>query len=950
VTCRRSDSSANTGLGSSTRVEIPRFILLILFCSPCLFQARAATSIKVRITWGYTTPKTAPFYVRPELASGFTLANSRGIELENDDVAADGAWQSRAGAGDIDGIELTLAAGGTRSRRLEELHIIWADLIAAADADSAVRWGRDASFFPDSPKLTLLTNRQGTSGFSVTLEQLQRERAMWIPGSDMYITTGDSSLPFAQHREELKTWQGLRVLDRTRREPEATYEQYKTLWEDMGGPEYRNPQQRGPGHIVCLTWDSAIAKFGIDRGGGVWNDYGNPDHFRFWFDFGDLEHGAGRFWKSQQLSDGLPVITTAFERDSLRYDVEQFAYPLEGPPGERRGDVAMVLYQKVRITNLSGEARTVPVSLNHRREFAPYPHSDFETEQRGGATLIKESAYGRVMFAVEGAGTPAMVTGVKEYEKDEKRVNASVGIAVPARGSSEFVVRLPSQPVEPSKSDRLLATGYAAARDQTVRFWSNYVEEGAQFEAPEKAVNDLFRATLWHSLRLPRRHGAGGPDVQIDLPYSNFAYSQTGTPWPINQSVYVDYGIYDLRGYPRIAAEEIREQFRRNQEANGHITGYANWVTYTPGLLYGVAGSYLLSQDSEALERVMPQCLRAMDWMLDKVQATSGAAGWTRGLVHGPLNDGTGDGFWAFNQAYAYAGLERFGTVLKRIGHPRAGECLDAARGVRESILRAFAYASARSPLVQLRDHTWIPFVPSEAATFRRLLEVWYPSDVDTGPLHLVRLGAIPPDHPLADSLLNDHEDNLFYRGLGMANEPVYNQQATAYLLRDEPEAAIRAFYSYIASAFSHTVFEPVEHRFTHGQYFGPPSTDGAWFELYRNMLIRETDADELLIAQATPRRWLQAGKKIAVRRAPTRFGETTFAIEHKPGGGIVAEIETPSRSRPKALILRVRHPEARPIRSVSVNGREWKDVEIAREQIRIQAPNERKYLVQVNY
>ena len=44
------------------------------------------------------------------------------------------------------------------------------------------------------------------------------------------------------------------------------------------------------------------------------------------------------------------------------------------------------------------------------------------------------------------------------------------------------------------------------------------------------------------------------------------------------------------------------------------------------------------------------------------------------------------------------------------------------------------------------------------------------------------------------------------------------------------------------ASGFSHTVYEPVEHRYTHGQYFGPPSTDGTWFELYRNMLIREAD------------------------------------------------------------------------------------------------------------
>ena len=115
---------------------------------------------------------------------------------------------------------------------------------------------------------------------------------------------------------------------------------------------------------------------------------------------------------------------------------------------------------------------------------------------------------------------------------------------------------------------------------QTLDFWSHYVARGARFETPEKAVNDLFRATLWHALRLPRRHGGPGR-TPIDLPYSNFAYSQTGTPWPVNQSVYVDYMLYDLRGYHAISAEELLAQFRNNQEENGHINGFANWGAYT---------------------------------------------------------------------------------------------------------------------------------------------------------------------------------------------------------------------------------------------------------------------------------------------------------------------------------------------------------------------------------
>ena len=115
------------------------------------------------------------------------------------------------------------------------------------------------------------------------------------------------------------------------------------------------------------------------------------------------------------------------------------------------------------------------------------------------------------------------------------------------------------------------------------------------------------------------------------------------------------------------------------------------------------------------------------------------------------------------------------------------------------AIAQAFASAAARSTLVQLRDHTWIPYVPSEAFTYRRILDQWYPTDVDTGAVHLLRLKAVPANGELADSLLNDHEDNLFLKGWGMANEPVYNQQGTAYLLRDDPKAAIRTFYSYMA-------------------------------------------------------------------------------------------------------------------------------------------------------
>jgi hypothetical protein len=204
----------------------------------------------------------------------------------------------------------------------------------------------------------------------------------------MYLATGENPVRFDEHMRRLSAWKGKRILDRVHAAPEATYELYKSRWQDMGGPFYVHPQQPEPGHIIGLTWDSAIPKFGIDRASGVRNDLGNPDHFQFWFDFGSLSHGVFDSWKGQSLKDGLPVVTTVFEKAGVRYEVEQFAYPLNGPPPERRGDIGMVLMQKVKLTDLDGNARRVPITVNERRLFSAYLGTSFVADENGKCFLF----------------------------------------------------------------------------------------------------------------------------------------------------------------------------------------------------------------------------------------------------------------------------------------------------------------------------------------------------------------------------------------------------------------------------------------------------------------------------------------------------------------------------------------------------------------------------------
>jgi hypothetical protein len=154
-----------------------------------------------------------------------------------------------------------------------------------------------------------------------------------------------------------------------------------------------------------------------------------------------------------------------------------------------------------------------------------------------------------------------------------------------------------------------------------------------------------------------------------------------------------------------------------------------------------------------------------------------------------------------------------------------------------------------------------------------------------------------------------------------------------------------------MAGGFSHSVYEPVEHRWRWGQYFGPPSTDGAWFELYRNMLLREKDDHTLILAQATPRAWLEDGKEIAVRNAPTWFGPLTYNVHSRAkSGSIAASFQLESDGLGTTVLLRLRRPAGKPIRSVTMNGKAWHDFDVNEEWIRIPNVGRDKYSITATY
>ena len=897
----------------------------------------------IKIVFGSTSkiPKTKQITLKSSV-SGVVIKNVKGSATETNDHVGNETLLN-FGAGDVDELisDISWRKPSAALRKVYDKAKMWQYLLQHGAPGQVQRLRQDSWNQPDAPLLTIGLNADGTEGFSFSLEQLLEKGAMWLPEHDIFLTFADKPIGFRKHLASLK---GERVLDRVKKGPDASLEQFRKLWSDFGDPlVYDEPWQteykETTGHLVVTSAaHGSIYKFVVDRWGKVRPDFASPHKFRmdpFW---------TGSRWKAQRIENGLPVIITTLERNQQSCEMQQFVSPLGDLDAAIRGYVPSVFFTRVNITGKSG-----PVDFDINFDNESHDVRMVSNEFDGGLTIV-ENGTGNILLMIEGNGLSVQLN---EAEKKSKEQGLSLRVTGELIDGKEQVIliKMPSPAIAPSQVSKIKTLDFSVAKRKVIDYWEKWLSGGALFEVPEEAVNELVRANLWHSLILPRHtYGANG-NPHMDLPYANTAYGQVNSDWPVNQAVYVDYMIYGLRGYEQVAEEEFVAMFNSQQQPDGRIGGFANWGVYSPAQLYAIAQTFLLSGDHQRFERLLQNSLKTLDWCLARIKESKSHSKST-GLIVGPLNDlSVGEREWAFTQAYYVGGLELFSRALSRLNHPRAEEVRSVSSEMKQAVVKEFARSSVKSAVVELEDGTWINYVPTDATTPRRMLDEWYPTDVDTGPLHLTRLGVVDPHSWLTTSMLNDHEDNLFLDNKGAANEPIYVQQANAYLLRDEPKAVIRSFYSFMASGFSHKQYSPLEHRWAHPQYYGPPSTDGAWFEIFRKMLINEIGYDTLMIGQATPRAWFEKGKQIRVKNAPSYFGDVSFVIDGESSSKeIIATIELAWRTKPGSLLVRFRHPNNKPIRSVLVNGKVWKNFDVAREQIIVADPTENSYVIKAMY
>jgi hypothetical protein len=358
---------------------------------------------------------------------------------------------------------------------------------------------------------------------------------------------------------------------------------------------------------------------------------------------------------------------------------------------------------------------------------------------------------------------------------------------------------------------------------------------------------------------------------------------------------------------------------------------------FGPGSIgFSLTEHYWLTGDNRWLEKSAPRIKANADWMLRQRRLLSsvlpgGGRLWCKGLQPPLQVTPDSGGLWMQFyecEGYYWAFVSRLATTLSEIDPQGAAKLRTQAEEYRLDLLRAVERSIALSPVVPVRDGTFHSVIPPAC----------YVRGLATGSWGRMRDGS------------GAHVGPLYWDTVQSAAPLI----STARLL-SAGDVRVQGYLDVLEDRL--LLENPNVNQRCKGDWFsagwhGPPDKifeEAAFLERFRDLLVME-DGRNLWLARATPRAWLGQGLKISVKNAPTHFGNVDYEIvSDVDHGKISAIIELPARNQPLEVWLRLRHPTAAPMKSVTADGKEWKDFDPAKEIVRLHDLTKRVH-VEVRY
>ena len=815
---------------------------------------------------------------------------------------------------------------------------------------------------------TIVTVRSNRRPFSFGADELAGGDRMLVDDLGVLITNAEDPITLEQYRQSLRTnFTGQSVYERVKDETEQTLSR---AWGDMplkhplffvhGLPGDRNTMRQRPNGEIEVTsvgrWFSEVQPSERDSKRKAWK--GNELRISLGFPDGTLRGG-------RRLEEGyLPLLYTWWQDGPIYYEQASVLDALDSDLNNIALDDPTVLLVRVRMVNVSDtKAGTAKLRLTSGSE------GEEKLVVKQGQAMTEDS---RLRFLVKNPGEGTFTA----------EGNATLWSADLAPGASKVLYfYVPSITLtSPQEIQALQGRDFDADAGRVCEFWRTVTGKTTQIHTPEPWINDFYKAHVRHLLINCFK--------ELD---SDRLHAHVGT---------FHYGVYPSESVMMISDLDRRglhEQTRQNLDAFLHYQGSVAMpgnFTSSEGEFYGDGGHetggynkshgyvmwnmaehWWMTRDRQWMERAGPGLVKACDWVISQRKTTMRTLpngtkaldyGW---LPSGSLEDVTDFWPWLATNSATVWGFRSLADALADFGHPDGPRLQKEAKAFYEDFMRGITESRILSPVVRLRDGTYVPKIPSQPYQ-RGRAHGWLRETLE-GPLFLPAYQVLDPQAIETKWVLEDYEDNLyiserygyaipsfdrfwFSRG-GFSMQANLLDGPLPYLWRDEVKHFLRAYFNGFASAFYPEIRMCNEHSlpelgYPAGDQFKTSDEAQSTYWL-RLMFVNDQRGQDLYLGQAIPRYWLVKGSKVGIERAPSHFGVLSFELEANASEDkIRAVVDPPARNNAKNIFVRIRHPKERPIQSVTVNGQPYERFDAKKEWVILPGNVKGRQQIEVSY
>lgn len=520
----------------------------------------------------------------------------------------------------------------------------------------------------------------------------------------------------------------------------------------------------------------------------------------------------------------------------------------------------------------------------------------------------------------------------------------------PGQERTVYMVRL-NQPSALAAMNANRAT-YSRARVQVASFWNRKLKQGASFEVPEPYAMDAQRNLLIQNLQMNTLYSIGNP---YEVHYNAEGHDSVQA-----------LGLFGFLPEYRAGLESFLKQESSIYEKGERLVHAADY--------------YFLTRDRSFIEAHQSQFQRFLSEFVTEMSCNDGLL---RKEPGGTDISGNTLHYNINHQAVAWRGWRDMLEVWRELGGSSAPPEYEAkAAELRRTIAREAGASSHRYPDGSLyipnevrENNDFGPFEPINATKEGAYWELVATDGFASGLYGPAQNEAILKYlHNHGGIILGLIRFNYLSTPVGKCAPtglPGYEVQGddNAYappyfkMLADngERDRLVLSFYGKLAHGMTRNTFVSGEghsigvcedtdfirgtpNKYYRTMYLSPNSTNNSAYLLaLRYMLIRETQndngsPDSLYLADATPRPWLADGKTVRVSGAPTYFGLLSYTISsHLAKGSVDVALDLPSRDAAHNVVLRLRVPDGKRIRSVALNGSPYEKFDATEETIDLQ-------------